>query len=161
MDDPRYAHLAQLFQRGWNAPGPGAWDDLLTEDIELVQPLVPTTHGRRAWDAQINDILKLVPDLQGTVQNWSGHGNTMFIELTLAGTLGGKRVSWGLVDVLTLTGDRVSKRVSYFDSAPLGMTILRRPRAWRSAWRAGLGRSVLKAPSVVLDRSGMRDKSSV
>src|SRR5688500_20329013 len=113
MDDPRYAHLAQMFQRSWTAPGPGAWDDLLTEDVLMVQPLVPTTRGRSAWDAQINDVLELVPDLTGTVQNWSGSGNTMFIELTLAGTLGGKPVSWGLVDVLPLTGDRVSKRVSY------------------------------------------------
>lgn len=161
MDDLRFAHLAQMFQRSWVAPGPGAWDDLLTDDVELIQPLVPTARGREAWDGQIQDVLELVPDLTGTVQNWSGHGNTLFIELTLAGTLGGKPVSWNLVDVLTLSGDRVSRRVSYFDSAPLGLTVLRRPRSWRSAWRAGLGRSVRKAPSAVLERSGARDNSSV
>lgn len=150
MDDPRYAHLAQQFQRSWNAPGPGAWDDLLTEDVILVQPLVPTARGRGAWDAQIDRVLELVPDLQGTVQHWSGHGNTLFIELALAGTLAGKPVSWGQVDVLTLSGDRVSKRVSYFDSAPLGLTVLRRPRAWPSAWRAGIRRTV---PSAIREKS--------
>ena len=161
MDDLRYAHLAQMFQRSWVAPSPGGWDDLLTEDVELVQPLLPDDRGRGAWDTQIQDVLELVPDLTGTVQNWSGHGNTLFMELTLAGTLGGKPVAWNVVDVLTLRGDRVSRRVSYFDSTALGLTILRRPRSWRSAWRAGLGRSVRRAPSVVLERSGVRDKSSV
>jgi ketosteroid isomerase-like protein len=133
MDELRFAHIAELFQRGWYAPGPGAWDDLLTEDVELVQPMIPPTRGRAAWDAQILDVLRLVPDLHGTVQHWSGHGNTLFIELALEGTLGGKPVSWGLVDVLTLEGDRCRKRVSYFDSAPLALAILRRPRAWRAA----------------------------
>lgn len=157
MDDHRYAQLAQLFQRGWNAPGPGAWDDLLTEDVELVQPLVPTTRGRRAWDAQISDILELVPDLRGTVQNWSGQGNTMFIELTLAGTLGGKPFSWGLVDVLTLSGERVSRRVSYFDSAPLALALLRRPRAWRSAARVRLSPlSRLSALGAQRDRAAVK-----
>jgi hypothetical protein len=135
-----FSRAVQRFAAGWRTPEPHAWDDLLAADVELSQPLLRDGHSRSAWHGEVARLLAFIPDLHGEVLRWAGRGDTLFIELELRGTAGGKPVSFRAVDRLTL-GDEatVVRRDSFFDPIPLAATLARRPRAWMRWWRSGIG----------------------
>lgn len=147
LTDSRWtdAHRTALdaFVEGWLTPSPHAWDRLLAPDVELVQPLLRNCRGREQWWREAARLMRLVPDLRGEVLSWSATGDTMFIDVRFTGTLGGRPLTWRAVDVLTLdaTGT-VLRRESHFDSVPLILTVLRRPRAWLAYWRRRNGDSL-------------------
>ncbi|MGC1166050.1 MAG: hypothetical protein WA862_08075 [Solirubrobacterales bacterium] len=63
------------------------------------------------------------------------------IEFTLSGTTAGVPLSWRAVDHIVLREDGLaSQRVSYFDSVPLILTVLRHPGAWPAFVRSRLRR---------------------
>jgi hypothetical protein len=135
-----FSRAVQQFAAGWRTPQPRAWDDLLAADIELSQPLLRDGRGLSVWHTEVTRLLAFIPDLHGEVLSWAGRGDTLFIDLELRGTAGGKPVSFRAVDRLTL-GDAatVVRRESFFDPIPLAATLARRPRAWLRWWRSGIG----------------------
>jgi hypothetical protein len=63
------------------------------------------------------------------------------IEFDLRGNTGGRPISWRGVDHFTLGEDGLaSERLTYFDSLPLILTVLRRPRSWLPFARNALAR---------------------
>jgi hypothetical protein len=63
------------------------------------------------------------------------------LEFTLSGSAGGAPISWHAVDRFVLGDDGLAgERISYFDSAPIALTVARRPRAWPSFGRVQLRR---------------------
>lgn len=113
---------------------------ILTEDVELVQPLAPTTRGREAAVEAFGRVLDFVPDLHAEVLDHWHRGERVTIEFDLAGTVGGKPLRWHLVDVFDLRDGLGRRRVSYFDPLPLLGAVLTRPRAWLPYARSGLWR---------------------
>jgi hypothetical protein len=73
-----------------------------------------------------------VPDLQGIVEDWAASGNTVFIELQPAGTVGGRRLTLHSCDRVTLDTGRAIERVAYNDPSLLLNALLRTPSVW---WR--------------------------
>jgi ketosteroid isomerase-like protein len=124
------------FIEGWRAPADADsfadhFDDLLADDIRLIQPQVPITVGRRAFREQFaRPLFELIPDLHGTVGRWAADGDTVLIEFTLSGTLGGRSLSWECVDRVTLRDGRAAERRAYFDPMPLLAAVAGRPRVW-------------------------------
>jgi SnoaL-like domain len=135
-----HQRVLAAFARGWDAPEPHAWDNLMAENIELNQPLLQPGTTRKTWHDEAQRLVTLLPDIRGEVVSWAGHEDLMFIELRLSATLGGKPLDFRAVDKLwlTLTGT-VLRRDSFFDSGPLTQAMLRRPSAWLPWWRSGLG----------------------
>jgi len=126
----------EAFTRGWRAPG-GAqafashFREMLAEDVRLIQPQLPAIVGRRAFEEEfVRPLFALMPDVNGEVQRWAARGEELFIEMTLHGTLGGRRLSWRVCDRVTLRDGVAVERESYFDSLPLLAAVLRAPRAW-------------------------------
>jgi SnoaL-like protein len=135
-----FSRAVQLFAAGWQTPGPHAWDDLLAADVELRQPMLRAGRGRSVWHEEIRRLLAFMPDLHGEVLSWAARGDTLFIDVELRGTAGGKPVSLHAVDRLTLADTAtVVRRDSFFDPMPLAATLARRPRAWLPWWRSGVG----------------------
>jgi hypothetical protein len=148
MEDPpadRAAHaeaaddFAHRFAEYWKAPTPEGLDTVLAERVRLIAPMTPATEtledGRRAFA----DLLELIPDLTAEVRRWGPTPDGVLIEFTLSGTAGGRPISWDAVDRFVLGSDgRATERVSYFDSAPLLLAVVRRPRAWRGFVRSRL-----------------------
>ena len=128
--------FVRRFAEYWSRPDPARLGELLTADVTLAQPLSPTTHGLQAARLSFRRLLAQFPDLQATVDRWSGDDRHVFIEFRLRATLGGSMIEWPAVDRFTLRGDKASERVSYFDSLPLVGKLLRHPIA---AWRATRG----------------------
>ena len=60
----------------------------------------------------------------------SSHGDTLYIELTLSGTLGGRPLSWRACDRITLRNGVAIERESYLDPSPILAAVARAPRAW-------------------------------
>ena len=126
----------QEFIEGWRAPtGPESFadhfDELLTDDVRMIQPQVPTAVGRRAFREQfVRPVFELIPDLHAEVHRWAADCDTALIEFTLSGTLGGRPVSWDCVDRVTLRGGRAAERRAYFDPTPLLAAVATRPRVW-------------------------------
>ncbi|MEX2108458.1 MAG: nuclear transport factor 2 family protein [Solirubrobacterales bacterium] len=131
--------FARRFTEFWSAPAPERLDLILAERVRLVAPMLPITHtlddGKRAFA----ELFELIPDLTAEVHRWGATADGVLIEFTLSGTAGGGPVSWHAVDRLVLGEDgRATERISYFDSAPLALTVARRPRAWPAFLRSRL-----------------------
>jgi ketosteroid isomerase-like protein len=124
------------FAEGWQAPaGPDSFvahfRELLAPDVRLIQPQVRTTVGHRAFDEEfVRPLFALIPDLHGEVERWAARGDSVYIELTLSGTLARLPVSWRACDRITLRDGMAVERESYFDPLPLLLAAARTPRVW-------------------------------
>ena len=124
------AEFVERFKCFWAAPDPAALDDLLHDHAHLVQPLMPEARSRAAYAETTRRLLTVIPDLHGRTRRWGPTEDGVLIEHTLAGTLGGKPLSWDLTDRITLRDGRVIERIAYFDPLSLVVAVLTRPRAW-------------------------------
>lgn len=128
------------FADGWRSPHPHAWDDLLAEEAELVQPLLRRRVGRHALAEEYGRLLELIPDLSGEVLRWTAEGRTVRIELRLTGTLGRLPLRLDVTDQLTLDDDgRILRRQARLDPLPAVALLARQPAAWRRWWNSGVG----------------------
>jgi ketosteroid isomerase-like protein len=143
------AEFVDRFESAWAKSDPDALAELLTDDVVLIQPIVPDTAGKTAAREQFSRLLRFIPDLHTTVDRWAAQGDILFIEFTLSGTFGGRDVSWPAVDRFLLRDGLAAERVSYFDSSPLALTIMMRPRGWRRLLRSGFRPSL---PTTTSDR---------
>ncbi len=97
----------------------------------MIQPSVRPTVGRRAFREEFaRPLFELVPDLSGTVENWAVSGDTVYIELRLEGTVGGRRFTMDTCDRITLRNGKAVERFAYLDAAPLIKAVAASPRAW-------------------------------
>ncbi len=132
--------VVDLFRAGWDAPQPHGWDSFFTDTTEFVQPMLRDGIGPAVWWEEVVRVQKLLPDLRADVMRWSGSGEDLFIHIRFNATLAGKPLTWDAVDWLIVNPDaRVEFRESFFDSVPIALTLLRRPRCWLAWWRSGVG----------------------
>jgi ketosteroid isomerase-like protein len=132
------ADFVERFARWWAAPDPDRLDELLADDVRLVQPIAPDTFTLADGKAAFRRLFKFLPDLHGEVHDSSVDGNLVFIHFTLSGTYGGRQLSWDAVDRFVLRDDGLAtERVSFFDSQPLALQMLLRPRGWPQLVRSG------------------------
>jgi ketosteroid isomerase-like protein len=104
---------------------------MLAPEIRLIQPQLPTLVGHQAFREQfVEPLFGLIPDLHGEVERWASRGDTLYIELTLRGTLGRRPLSWRVCDRITLRDGLAIERESYFDPSPLLAAVAMAPRAW-------------------------------
>jgi ketosteroid isomerase-like protein len=124
------------FAEGWRAPpGPGAFAthfrEMLAPDVRLIQPQLATVVGHRAFEEQfVKPLFALIPDARGEVERWGARGDTLYIELTLHGTLGGRPLRLRVCDRVTLRDGVAVERESYFDPSALIAAVARTPTAW-------------------------------
>jgi ketosteroid isomerase-like protein len=104
---------------------------LLADDVVLIQPMMQTVTGKAACREEFSRLFGFIPDLRARVHRWAARDDVVFIEFTLEGTVGGRAVSWPAVDRFRLRDGLAVERVSYFDPLPIGLELLKRPRAWR------------------------------
>jgi ketosteroid isomerase-like protein len=125
------AEFVDRFAEWWSNPDPDRLHQLLAEDVCLIQPLAPDTFKLADARAAFHRLLRFLPDLRGEVHDSSVDGNLVFIHFTLRATYGGRPITWDAVDRFVLRDDGLAtERVSFFDSQPLGLQMLSRPRGW-------------------------------
>jgi hypothetical protein len=96
----------------------------------MVQPLVRSHRGPKAFCRNIAPLFAAIPDVHANVLDWRGDERRVFIEFHLAGTLGGRPVRLHVIDRFSVRDDGlVTERASFFDPTPLLLTALRHPRA--------------------------------
>ena len=131
MDREQAADFVRRFEEFWQAPAPERLATVLAPDARLVAPMTPTTHGLEAGRRAFAELFELIPDLSGKVHRWGATEDGVLIEFTLSGTAGGGPISWDAVDRFVVGEDGLAtERVTYFDSAPVALTVARRPRVW-------------------------------
>lgn len=141
------SEFVDRFESAWAKSDADALAELLADDVVLIQPLVPDTVGRTAAHDQFSRLLRFIPDLHVTVHRWAAQDDVLFIEFTLSGTFGGRDVSWPAVDRFLLRDGLAAERISYFDSMPLALTIMKRPKGWRRLLESGFRPSLPIATS--------------
>lgn len=114
----------------WKAPVPERLQDLLHDDVVLRQPLSPTRRGLPAAQREFARLLSLLPDLHAEVDRSSQTGDVLFIEFRLIARIGNETVEWPATDRFLMRGDKAAERVSYFDSLPLVIKLLKHPSIW-------------------------------
>ena len=129
--------FGQTFAEIWQSSDVNQFEAQWSDDIVLIQPMMRTLRGKQECRAGFGRLFELIPDLTAQVHS-VGHGKKeVFIEFTLSGTFGGKPIAWDAVDRITFTNGLVAERVSYFDTAPLMLKLLGRPRGWGRLLRGG------------------------
>jgi hypothetical protein len=135
------ADFVRRFEEFWAAPSRDRLAAVMAPESRLVAPMTPTTHTLDDGWRSFADLLELLPGLTTTVHRWGATADGVLIEFTLSSTAGGAPISWDAVDRFTLRPDGLAtERVSYFDSAPLALTVARRPSVWPSFARNQLSR---------------------
>ena len=151
------ALFVERFETQWSKSNAGALAELLTDDVVLIQPGMPSTTGKQAAVTVFSRLFRLIPDLHVLVQRWAAGGQVVFIEFSLIGTFGGRELSWPVVDRFLLRDGLVAERISYFDPMPLMLTVLKRPRGWRRLLTSGFRPSLPRSSnprSATSDRNG-------
>jgi ketosteroid isomerase-like protein len=139
MDYEGAADFVRRFAEFWQAPDLERLDTVLAPDARLSAPLVPTTSGLEAGRRVFADLFELIPDLTAEVHRWGATSDGVLIEFTVSGSAGGAPVSWRSVDRFVLDEDGLAtERFTYFDSLPLVLTVVRRPRMWPAFTRSRL-----------------------
>lgn len=133
------ADFVERFRAYWRAPSVEGLDALLAPDVRLVAPMTPTTQTLAEGKRAFANVLALTPDLTAEIHRWGATDDGVLIEFTLSGSAAGAPISWHAIDRIVLRDDGLaSERVSYFDSTPLLLNVLRRPRAWPAFLRSRL-----------------------
>lgn len=131
MSHDMAADFVERFEEFWRAPALERLDTLLAPDARLSAPMIPTTNGFEAGKRAFADLFELIPDMTVEVHRWGATSDGVLIEFTVRGTAGGSPVSWESVDRFVLNEQGlVSERCTYFDSLPLVLSLMRRPRTW-------------------------------
>jgi ketosteroid isomerase-like protein len=124
------------FTEGWRAPSSAEaaaahFERLLAPDVRLIQPQLPTGVGYEALRRQfLEPLFELMPDVRCEVDRWAARGDEVFIELTVIGTIGRRRVRMRACDRVTLRDGMAIERESHADPTPLLAALVRTPRAW-------------------------------
>ena len=132
------------FAEGWRAPAGAAglvanFAPILSPDIRLIQPQVPTLVGMEAFRRGFAEpLFALIPDLHGRVRRWAARGDDVFIEVELEGTMGGRPVRFVSCDRVTLRDGVAVEREAHMDPTPLLAAAARAPRAWPAFARVQL-----------------------
>lgn len=139
-NDPAIEAAIAAFADGWHSPHPHAWDDLLADEVELIQPLLRDRAGRHALAEEYGRLLQLIPDLKGKVLRWAANDRTVRIELCLTGTLGRLPLRLDVTDQLTLDDDgRIRCRRARLNPLPAVALLARQPGMWKRWWDSGVG----------------------
>ena len=140
-DWPRvHEQVLEKFAKGWARPEVHAWDDMLTQDVELIQPLLARASAREQFHEETRRLLALAPDVTGEVLDWAGHEDVMFIDLRLTATVGRAPIAFRTFDKLRITpAAMVLRREASFDTVPIARRLLTRPSAWWPWFRSGVG----------------------
>jgi ketosteroid isomerase-like protein len=136
-DTVEASDFVHRFASAWARSDLDALMALLVEDVVLIQPMMPVAVGKTAARKEFTRLFGFIPDLRASVHRWAARDDVLFIEFTLEGTVGGRKVSWPAVDRFRLRDGLAVERVSYFDPLLLGLELLKRPRAWRRMLSSG------------------------
>jgi ketosteroid isomerase-like protein len=136
------AKWVAMFAEGWANPVDtdafcDHFDPWLDPQVRMIQPSVRPTVGRKAFREEFaRPLFTLVPDLHGTVENWSTTGDLVYIELRLEGTVGKRAFTMHTCDRITLRDGKAVERIAYLDPAPLLKAVALSPRSWPRFARA-------------------------
>lgn len=131
MDHDAAADFVERFSEFWRAPAPERLGSLIAHDARLSAPMIPTTVGLEAGKHSFADLFKLIDNMTVEVHRWGPTSDGVLIEFTVRGATNGSPVSWESVDRFVLDEDGLAtERVTYFDSLPLVLTLMRRPKTW-------------------------------
>ena len=126
----------EMFTEGWANPVDADtfsdhFERWFQPDVRMIQPSMRPIVGKEAFREQFaRPLFDLVPDLHGTVENWAADGDTIYIELRLEGTIGGRPFTMNTCDRIKLREGKATERVAYLDAAPLIKAVARSPRSW-------------------------------
>lgn len=141
VDHDIAADFVERFSKFWQAPAPERLGTLIAPDARLSAPMIPTTVGLEAGERAFADLFEMIPDMTAEVHRWGPTSDGVLIEFTVRGTTKGSPISWESVDRFVLDEDGLAtERFTYFDSLPLVLTLVRRPRIWPAFLRSRIQR---------------------
>lgn len=133
---PEAVAWVEVFMEGWANPVDADtfcdhFEPWFDDEVRMIQPSVRPVVGKRAFREEFaRPLFDLVPDLHGTVENWTSSGDLIYIELRLEGTIGGRPFTMPSCDRITLRDGKAVERLAYLDPTPLVKAVLRHPPSW-------------------------------
>ncbi|MEW6777247.1 MAG: nuclear transport factor 2 family protein [Bdellovibrionota bacterium] len=136
-----YAAWVKLFAEFWRTPKENLhlFREMMDPEIRLLAPGTRPTKGWEEGIAGFERLLAALPDMTGKITRWSATGETLFIEMTFAATVGGKKTEWKNVDRFLFRGAKAVERVAYFNPLKLYAAFLMSPSGIRQFLRLRRG----------------------
>jgi ketosteroid isomerase-like protein len=127
-----YAGWVEAFSELWRGGSSrlGEFMHVMSPEIKLIAPGLKTTTGWQACRQAFQRTFEVLPDLTARIHRWSATGDALFIEMTFAATIGGRRIEWRNVDRFLFRDGQAVERVAYFDPVKVRRAFLRSPRGW-------------------------------
>lgn len=128
-----YADWVGRFEELWSG-GRSRVGDFMTlfgDEVKLTAPGLRTTYGPHACEQAFVKTFQVMPDLTATVHRWGASDDVLFIEMTFAATVGGKRTEWRNVDRLLFHNGIAFERQAFFNPLKVRRAFLANPRGWR------------------------------
>lgn len=128
-----YADWVAEFARKWQRGSASCCEfmDLMGPQIRLAAPGLRPTVGRDAGTEAFRRAFLVMPDLTASVGGWAERDGRLFIEMTFAATIGGRRITWSNVDRFLFVQGYAIERVAHFNPARVRAAFLRSPAGWR------------------------------
>lgn len=126
------ADIAERFARAWADPRVERFVELLHPDVQLYQPITKPIVGREAARREFTRLLRLLPDLHGSVDHWAADGDFLLIAWRLKATWGGRAShEWPIADHIRVRDGLIAERRALFDPIGVFGAMLRGgPRSW-------------------------------
>ena len=124
-------NFPEIFAAAWANPTLDSLMAPLRDEVVLVQPLSRDLFGKAEARKTFAKTLKRFPGVCGTVH---GHAISddlhLYIDWTLRAPIGGRMIAVPIIDKFWFLDGLVSKRIAYFDPAPIIKATLKSPRQW-------------------------------
>lgn len=137
--DAVHERIVEMFAAGWADIDSRTLDAIMADDIEFIQPVIPTCHGKQQWWEQVEALRTFAAELRSDVLGWSGSADRLYIEHRLSAVIGRHTVVIDAVDSIEINdAGEIARRTACFDPSPLMWAVLTAPSVWVRWWRSGL-----------------------
>jgi SnoaL-like protein len=111
--------FVEKFREIWGDPDPDRYRDLWTEEGLLLHPGMDEPLPWQGIADYVRSMLEIAPDLRLRVDRWAAADDFVLIEWTITATFRDEPIEWSGVDRFSLSGDRATYGIAYFDTLPL------------------------------------------
>ena len=131
--------FASKFESAWKEPSPDGLVALLSEDVILRQPHLPTIRGKAAAHREFTRLFSWLPGTHSVVKSSRESGDVAFIEHELRFPVGTKVIALPAVDRFVLRNGLGVERIVYFDQVRLILSVLKHPSLWLGYFKYRFG----------------------
>jgi SnoaL-like domain len=103
----------------WASREPGVMATMCHRDGVLHHPVLSRDIAGDIVPQNNDNTKAVIPDFEWRLRSWASTAETLFLEWTCHGKIGGQAMSWSGVDVMIVQDGKIREETVYLDTYPL------------------------------------------